>query len=341
VEAALSSAVSGTGSAAVRISPSVIILCMVATVFGVVAGYGLFGRSPDYLSYRSIYDQLRPHDLLSNYRFERGYMLTSWFCKFYLGMDFPQFYSLLASLSLLLKFRLLWRRVSAPLLAAAIYLVGFFPLAEYTQLRSAVAFAFAFTAMDEYLNGRWLLAIVLFVVATLFHSTALALAGGAIAVLLVRNRTPIVAAGFFTLIGLGASLLVSAAMHVLQRINPLAWTYVHKALMNQPPNLLSGENILLLLLIVSSAIFLRPWQHRRDGFFYYLSFWSLIAYAALLRIPVFAHRISEAFIFSCFFFAFRFDDFHRSRVPACLMMTIGGWMLYEFIARQMIMASNG
>jgi hypothetical protein len=80
---------------------------------------------------------------------------------------------------------------------------------------------------------------------------------------------------------------------------------------------------------VSSAIVLRPWQNRKDGFFYYLSFWTLITYVALLKIPVFAHRLSEAFIFPCLLFAFRFDDLHRSRIPSVIMVLTGGWMLYE------------
>jgi hypothetical protein len=204
-------------------------------------------------------------------------------------------------------------------------------------VRAAVAFAFAFTAMDEFLDGRWFTGIVLFVLAELFHSLAIVLAGGAFAVMLVRNRSPLFVAAFLGLIALGASLAVSAAMRVLERANPLVWKYVNKAFLSQPPNLFSGENILFFLLILSSAIFLRPWQNRRDGFFYYLSFWSLIAYAALLRIPVFAHRIAEAFIFAFLFFTFRFDDFHRSRVPAFLVVATGGWMLYEEIVQGVLL----
>jgi hypothetical protein len=336
-EAVLSSAAANARSANIQISPVAILLCAVAGVFAVIAGYGLLGQSPDYPNYLAVYDQLLPHELLSDYRYERGYMLASWFCKFYLGMDFAQYYTLLVAVALLLKFRLLLRYASAPLVAAATYLLIVYPYSEYTQLRAAVAFAFAFTAMDEFLGGKWFTAIVLFAVAQLFHSLAIVLAGGAVAVLLVRNRSPVFITVFFCLIALGASMAVSAMVRVLQRINPLVWKYVNKTFLSEPPNLFSGENILFFLLILSSAVFLRPWQNRRDAFFYYLSFWTLIAYAALLRIPVFAHRIAEAFIFSFFFFTFRFDDYHRSRIPAFLMMVTAGWMLYEEVAKGVLL----
>lgn len=324
----------------VRVFPSAIALCVLACVLAAAAGYGWFGQSPDYSAYLSVYDQLRPHDLLSNYRFERGYMFASWVCKFYLGMEFAQYYTLLAAVSLLLKFRLLWRHTSAPLVAAFVYLVFLYPISEYTQLRAAVAFAFAFTAIDEYLGGRWFSALALLAGAVTFHSSAVVLGGGAVAVLLVRNRTPVFVACFFGLMAAAASLLISAAVHFLQRVNPFVSTYINKAFLNQPPNLFSGQNILLFLLTLSSAIFLRPWQRRDDGFFYYVSFWTLIAYVAFLRIPVFAHRISEAFIFSYFLFAFRFDDFHRSRIPAYLIILTGAWMFYKSIVEGVLLVYN-
>jgi hypothetical protein len=315
-----------------RISATAIALCVLAGVFAVAAGYGWFGISRDYSNYASVYDELRLHDLFSNYRFERGYLFACWFCKFYLGLDFSQFYSLLAAISLLLKFRLLQRHSSAPLLAAAVYLMVLFPFYEYTQFRAALGIGFAFTAIDEYLNGRWFAALVLFAVAVLFHSTAAAMAAGAMAVLIVRNRTPGFAVAFFASIAFGASLLITAALSVLERINPLALGYINRTSQAKNPNLFSGENILIFLLILSSTIFLRPWRRREDKVFYLLSFWYPISYIAFLRVPVFAHRIAELFIFSYFLFVFRFDDFHRSRVPAFLMTIIGFWMLYESIA---------
>ena len=323
-----------------RLQPGVIVLLLLACVFGAAAGYGWLGESRDYSNYLGVYTDLGRHDSFSNYRFERGYMLLSWLCKFYVGMDFAQYYTFLAGSSLLLKFRLLWKHTSAPVIAALVYLLILFPFYEYTQLRAAVAFALAYTAIDTYLDGKRFAALLLLVVAVLFHTTAIVLGAGAISVMLVAKRSPVLAAAFLSAIGLGASLLISASMRILQAANPLASKYINKTFLNQPPNLFSGENILLFALIVCSAIFLRPWQARKDGFFYYLSFWMLIAYVALLKIPVFAHRLAEAFIFSCFLFAFRFDDSHQSRVPSHILILAGGWMVYEAIFEGWVLVYN-
>ena len=63
---------------------------------------------------------------------------------------------------------------------------------------------------------------------------------------------------------------------------------------------------------------------------------SLPLYIALLKVPVLAVRTLEAFTFSYFFFTFRFDDFHRSRIPALLMAFAGAEMIYFAITQKMI-----
>lgn len=320
----------------IGIQPGAVVLFALAVVAGVAAGYSWFGESSDYANYAGVYDALMPHDTFANYRFERGYIYLSWFCKFYIGMDFAQYYAFLASSALLLKFRLLWKHTSAPIIAAAVYLMVLFPLHEYTQIRAAMALAFAFTAMDAYLEGKWFTAFVLLVVGALFHVTAIVLGGAAFLVLLVAKRPPVVVAALFFATASVGLLVISKVTDTLQKANPLAAKYIDQAFLNQPPNVFSGENILLFALIVSSAIFLRPWQSRKDGFFYYLSFWTLITYVAFLKIPLFAHRISEAFIFSCLLFPFRFDDLHRSRIPSVILVLTGGWMVYEAVIQGLL-----
>ena len=70
---------------------------MLAAVFGVVAGYGLLGESRDYANYQGVYSTLSLHDHFSNYRYERGYMALSWLAKFYAGLDFAQYYTVLVA----------------------------------------------------------------------------------------------------------------------------------------------------------------------------------------------------------------------------------------------------
>jgi len=319
------------------IQPGAVVLLLLAVVFGVVAGYGWFGESRDYANYQGVYTSLSLHDHFSNYRFERGYTALSWLAKFYLGLDFAQYYAALVAGSLLLKFRLLWKHTSAPAIAALVYLTILFPFYEYTQLRAGVAFAFAYTAIDAYLDGKRFAALLLLALGTLMHVTAIVVGGAAVLVMLVFRWAPVLAMAFFSAIAVGMSLVVSASVRVLQNVNPLAAKYIETAFLNKTPNLFSVENILIFATLISGALFLRPWQKRENGFFYYLSFWALILCAALVKFPVFAHRLEDAFIFSLLLFAFRFDDSHQSRIPALIMILAGGWMAYRSVFEEWLL----
>src|SRR3569832_1054556 len=67
-----------------------------------------------------------------------------------------------------LKFRLLWKRTSAPVIAAVVYLMILFPLHEYTQLRAAVALAFAYMVLVVFLDGKRFVVFLLFVLGVFF-----------------------------------------------------------------------------------------------------------------------------------------------------------------------------
>src|SRR6185312_7772292 len=168
-----------------------------------------------------------------------------------------------------------------------------FPFYEYTQLRSGGAFACAFTAIDAYLDGKRFAALVLLALGTLLHVSPIVVGGAAILVMLVARWTPLLAAAFFSAIAVGVSLMVSASVRILENVNPLAAKYIETAFLNKTPNLFSVENILIFATLISGALFLRPWQTRTNGFFYYLSFWALILCAALVKFPVFAHRLED------------------------------------------------
>jgi hypothetical protein len=311
-------------------------LGLLAVVFALASGYRWFGFGRDTSEYLQFYNNLGATPQLTQFRFEPGFTLAAWFCKTKLGIGYAVFCALIVVSSLALKFRLLWKHTSAPVIAAIIYLMLLFPLHEYTQIRAAFAFALAYTAIDEYLDGKWVAAIMLFVMAVLFHYSAIVLAVGAALVLFVSYRPPAIVAALFIMVAAVSSFVVSAVARLLEHANVVASIYINKTFLYQTPTLYSGLNILLFLLIVCGAIFLRPWQARKDGFFFFLSFWALTSYVALFRIPVLAHRIEEAFIFSYFLFAFRFDESHQSHIPSALMVLTGGWMLYEAIILQII-----
>lgn len=332
----LSDAIAEHRTASIRLQPAAVVLALLVLVFSVTAGYGWLGESHDYSEYLNAYRNIDPRNPFFGSRLEHGYAFAAWICKFYLGMDFQFYFTLLAATSLALKFRLFWKYTSTPVVAAVVYLMFLFPLHEYTQIRAAVAVAFAFTAIDQYLEGKRMAAVALFVVAILFHTSAVALLAGGLLVLLASELPPAIAALLFVTVAFVASLATARLEFSLAEVNPLALGYINKAFLHHAVSLFSGENILLFVTTLCGAIFLRPWQRRPDGYFFFLSFWALISLFAFRAIPVFAHRIMELFIFSYFLFAFRFDKSILSRVPAMMMVLTGAWMLYEAIIQQLI-----
>ena len=316
-----------------RIQPGAVVLLVLACTFAVAAGYGWFGESLDYSNYLGTYSEITPHGSPPGSRFEPGYVFFSWLCKTQFGMDFSQYYTLLAATALLLKFRLIWKHTSAPLVAAIVYLMLLFPVHEYTQIRAAVAFGFTYTAIDEYLDGKRLAAIFLLAAGTLFHFSALLLAGAAALVLFASHRSVMFAAIFFVLTAVAAYFILSTGLHVLDKVAPLVSHYINKPFLAEPPSAIPRRD---MILVASSAILLRPWQDRRDGFFFLMCLFSLPLYIALLKVPVLAVRTLEAFTFSYFFFTFRFDDFHRSRIPALLMALSGAGVIYVAMTQKMI-----
>jgi len=320
----------------IRVYPSAILLCAMAAFFGIAAGYGWLGEARDRLNYLDVWNQLTSHYDPTFSRFERGYTWSSWFARFYLMLDFQQFYALLATVALAVKFRLIWKHADAPLVAALAYLMILYPLHEYTQIRASVGLGFAYLAIDSYLERRLRRAIVCAVVAVLFHSSTLAIGLAVVAILLLRRMPPVVTA---TALGATATLgaaVVPRILDLLQQLNPLVASYLEQSDAGGTPNLLSGETILLVLTIMASAVFLRPWRRSGDMFFFFLGSWSVVLLAAFAQMPVFAFRLEEAFIFPFFLFAFRYDQSVGSRMPSLLMIATGAWMLNIALASGLI-----
>lgn len=324
----------------IRINADAGVLVFLVGVFALAAGYDWLGTSRDHANYFNLYNNTFGFDAVLGSAVEPGYMFTVWLCKIGLGMSYSQHYTILAATSLALKFRLFWKRTDAPVVAAIVYLMLLYPIHEYTQIRAAVSFAFTYTAIDKYLDGRWRVALALLVVAASFHYSAIVLAAAAAFVLFVSHRSHLFVAASYLLIAIVTPIAFSELMHLLEIAKPAVAIYVRDAFVNDAPDLLSGENIRLfipfIVLILCSALFLRPMQTRRDGFYFLMGILMLPAFAGLVKIPALSHRVEEMFVLAFFFFTFRFDASHQSRIPAVLMILLSGYMLYEAFAVRLI-----
>jgi hypothetical protein len=318
----------------VRLYPAAVVLAVLAAMLAVAAGYRWFGESADYADYLDAYNGMQASSPWENIRYEPGYTLLSWLCKQYLNMPFALFDTLLAGLALALKFRLLWKYASAPIVAALVYLIFPYTMHEYIQIRSAVAIGLGYTALDAWLEKRHLTAIVFMLLAALFHVSALVLTAIAALSFFSMRLKPATIAAVFAGGTAAVYLLVSQVVAVLQSMkyaNPLIGAYIDRTLSQEAPNLFSGHNILAFLVLVSSALFLRPWQDRKNGFFFLLGIWTLALYLALPGLQMLVLRITEMFLFAYFLFVFRFDFCHQSRIPAVMLTLFSLWMLWRVI----------
>lgn len=297
--------------------------------FAAAAGYGLLGESRDYQSYLSEFNSLTPYYTGAHSRFETGYELATWVCKIWLGLNFQQTYVLLAAFALALKFRLFCKYADAPVFATIIYLMMLYPLHEYTQIRAAVGIAIGYTAVDFYLERRYLPALIAIGVACTFHSSTAALIGGFFLVDAVSRLRPII--GISTLIAASfpAALLISKIVAVLAAFFRIVMLYLEAQGMFAAPTVASLQNVLLVCVLIASAIFLRPWQRRTDYLFYLLAILGFVAFLSLISVPIFSRRISELFLFPFLLFTFRFDETHQSRIPAATLALAALWMLYK------------
>lgn len=313
----------------IRVTPHRLVLVLMALLLSVAAGGRWFGVGADYPLYLDIYNGTAPVLGTLGGRFEPGYMLFTFVCGDLLNLPFGVCYALMVALALGLKFRLFWKRLDAPVVAAIIYLLMLYPLHEYTQIRAAVSIGFALTAIDTAFDSKRTSTVLLWLAALAFHYSAVLFLVGSVAVLLCRRRSP-ADIGLFFLIGTAAAgFLTTMVVTLAGMFNPLASAYLADASTIEAPNPFSGKNVLTLAILIAAALFQRPWVRARDGFFYLLGFMSLISFLSLIAVPVFAHRASEAFLPVLFLFVFRFDASHQSRLPAALTAMLAIWMFRE------------
>ncbi|MFQ3666814.1 MAG: EpsG family protein, partial [Sphingomonadaceae bacterium] len=137
------------------LSPGAGLSVLVAGLLAMASGYRWFGEGRDYGDYLIFWSDIGSISLLPQSRFEPGFTWMAWAFK-NLGADYGLFASFLVLVSLGIKFAVFYRQTRWPLAAVACYLGMFFFVHEYTQLRMAVALAFALLAAVAFGNGRWI-----------------------------------------------------------------------------------------------------------------------------------------------------------------------------------------
>ena len=299
-------------------------------VLTLAAGFRVLGAGYDYLTYVTYY--LYIPELLSfeDTRFEPGFHLAAWFFRHKVGLSFDQFSMLIVGISLGIKFYLFRKYLAHPLLAVVAYVLIFYGIHEYTQIRAALALALGYWAIHLVMERRWLWAALLFGLSLTFHTSAVLLLPAYIASQFIRGTLAAV------LIGVGAAVLFALseylynfAMVYFTTINPLLGSYLDNATTDINSLSLTSINNLIFMASLAAAVVFRWFDlGRYHSTFLTISILSLVLLALFATSPIVGQRAKEVLFVASIFVMFRAPLSTRTIVPVALYFATGALLFY-------------
>lgn len=309
---------------------------LVIGVLSLAAGYRWLGEGRDYSNYLDFYNSLPPTLTLSDQRYETGFVLAAWFFKYIAHTSYQLFATSITAVSLTLKYSLARRLSRQWLLALLVYLLLFYPIHEYTQVRAALSMSLAFFGTNLLFEGKLRGALILFAASLLFHFTGAVIVIAAAVYLLRHQILPIALAMALVGMLLFGLALSSISVETLTKFNPLVTLYVENIQQSDPPNILSAQNIILTASVVAFMLAATREDRRRGMPFLFMTALGLALFVILRDIPVFAHRLKELLAVSVLFWAFNFTWRGLQASPALFLLTAGFVSIRSFAEQGVI-----
>jgi hypothetical protein len=319
---------------AARFDPVKVALLVLALVLALLAAYRVLGSGADYNAYFAYYLTVTEYYSSNVSRFEVGFQYWSWFAANRLYLSFPVFYAITAFVPLYIKFDLLWKYTYAPWFAILTYIVLFYPVHEYTQIRVAVALALIFVGIFTLNERRYVLAALAFALALAFHASAAIVIVIAIGAMFIPLH--------FTMIGLSVtavamlyySELITALILQLFNFNDTIERIVDNPELYEV-NFLSVTN---LCLAISTGLCVAGGAHhgKLGRTFLTMSISAFVFMILFQASPVLAQRIKEMLWLAIIFLAFR-PVTNRPLLAARVLLVLGGaWSVYRGIGEGLL-----
>ncbi|MEX0606024.1 MAG: EpsG family protein [Marinobacter sp.] len=275
------------------------------------------GVDRDYLQYLSFFESLTPS---YDGRFEIGFVGLSLFIKS-LGLSFGVLLFISALISLSQKFYLIYQGPNKAFWVV-VYLLMLFPLHEMTQIRASTAIGFGylslFFAIRENLSVR---VVVLGVLSVLFHWTLLVFIPFIVFVKFFKMRK------FSIVVSLIAfpTVVTYLSLSFLSYLNPQVENIINTA-SEMHANPFSSRMIIFIIII---SIGMANINKIKSDFlpWFYLSVFGISFWYGMVELPVFAHRIFELTMFSCFLWVPSLPKYSR----AIAMSLLAVLSIYLFI----------
>jgi hypothetical protein len=302
-----------------------------ALLLALASGYRWLGDGADFIWYYRYYNAIPRFFNLADSRFELGYQLLAWLFRSVLEVDYGVFATLLVLVALGVKFYLFNRYLRHPLLVSVLYLLLFYALHEYTQVRAAVAISFGYWAVHLWLERRWRWAALSFLVAFSFHYSIGALAVVFLGSRLVRTPASLGIALAAAAVLIGSLNALDLAADVLSGLNPLVRDYAFGGEFYFEQNIFSAFNVLMAFIVLWSLGAGLFGEGEYEARMTVLVLAGVAMVLVFLQSPVLSARLRDLLVVAALFLPFRAElDTRRLAVVAALGLAGAAQMVSAF-----------
>lgn len=316
-----------TAVLAVRFRAPRIGALLLALVLAVVAGYRWLGEGADYVDYFLYYLTVTEYVASNVSRFEIGFQYWAWFSANILHLSFQMFYTATVFFALYVKFSLIKKHTYEPWFAILAYLLLFYPVHEYTQVRIAVAMAFVYFGIFKLYERNYVLAAAGLALSVCFHSSALVAVVIAVGAMYLPLYVTMIGFFFSAIAILIYGDLVTALILRFFNFNSTIEGIIDNVYLSRI-NLVSVTNVCLA---VATALCVAGGAHQgKLGRTFLTMSISAFAFMFLFQAsPILAQRVKEMLWVAIIFLAFR-PATNRPLLAARIVLILGGvWGMYR------------
>jgi len=313
-----------------------VVLAAMWAVLSLAAGQQWFGDSPDLPNYLLYYQTIGPFFDLANSRFEYGFQIVSWLWSS-LGLGYESLFVVMAGVSLGCKFYLFERYLRSPILAAVSYILGFYLLHEYTQIRAAVGIGFALLGIHAMLQRRWWMFAVFTIAGILFHYSMIVMPLVALGARQIKGRVVIIAGALILVAGSTIlPALQQLIVDVFSQFNPLTTAYVYNDLNADGANILSFASVMTVGIIVWMVAIPSTSGNKYTRVFFGMTLMSYLSLVLLRDSLELALRLRDALAVGIIFLVFREPISIRQIPPIILWFAAAAYLYYGYTTTQVL-----
>lgn len=312
-------------------------LALICASLSLAAGARSFGIGRDFFEYLQFYETITPYNITNYSRFEIGFEAVSWFFGYYLNLEYKYLLTFLVFISLAIKFYLFTKYLKSPFMAVFSYILLFYPIHEYTQIRAAVAIAFAYLGLHFALNKKFIYALLFFLAGISFHSSIMFLALICGGIFFIPKKYHVHFGLFTSIILLLFSTNISDIMKTyFANMNPLISSYLENTDFSAEVNLFSGTNIFFALALFYCLL---SGMYKKDQYnlaFFIISLISFIWIFVFREAPVVALRTAYILFLSFLFLAYKEKITYHTAPLQLLVLLAASWGFYRSVAEGII-----